>query len=220
MIYLVASFIRKLIFLNNDSTGYSEVDRQQLIHTISIITIMPWDQSILEEFRSALPRGEENEEEYYPPYHTILTHLFPREEHFRFYYMGYIRPDVSIMFLIAYHGDPVFLVKVKAARQIHDESCRASADRELREMFAELYNNLKIPILHGVSAIGTKLCFYKYSKRMQQIEPGRVPYYMFTAPRDRWNLDLLTPEGEQRLRDVVGHIKRMCRARLARFFSS
>ncbi|KAF8423104.1 hypothetical protein EV426DRAFT_603864, partial [Tirmania nivea] len=41
---------------------------------------MPWDRYILQQFQSALPRGEPDESQYYGPYNTLLNYLFPKEE--------------------------------------------------------------------------------------------------------------------------------------------
>lgn len=192
---------------------------------------MPWDKYILAQFQSALPLGEHDESQYYGPYNTLLTDLFPKEENYMVV-PQYKRPtqltsvDFTTIFLIQQHQHPVFFVEVKAAGHIFRTSCRAAADKQMRERFEVLHDDVKIPILYGVSAIGTKVCFYKYTKDTQRLEPNIIPAHTNlitdTAPRDRWAVDVLTPEGERQFRDIIGDVKRMCEheTRLARFSDS
>ena len=70
-----------------------------------------------------------------------------------------------------------------------------------------------LPVLHGASAFGTKLCFYSMTKA-GSISPKDIsasPQYMIdTAPVDRWNYDILTAEGEAELRRIVQFITTEC----------
>ncbi|KAF9781302.1 hypothetical protein BJ322DRAFT_1011277, partial [Thelephora terrestris] len=70
-----------------------------------------------------------------------------------------------------------------------------------------------LPVLHGVSAFGTKLYFYSITKA-GLISPGRIlatPQYVTdTAPVGRWNYDILTAEGEAELRRIVQVITTEC----------
>ncbi|RPB22696.1 hypothetical protein L211DRAFT_810499, partial [Terfezia boudieri ATCC MYA-4762] len=74
----------------------------------------------------------------------------------------------------------------------------------MREGVDDLRDDVKIPILYGVSAMGTKLCFYKYTEDTGRLEPelilGHTKFVVDTAPRDRWEFDVLTDEGERKLR--------------------
>ena len=180
---------------------------------------MPWDEFILEQFESALPLGEHDESQYYGPYTTLLTKLFPANEHYMVV-PQYKRPrqlesvDFTTIFVIQRRRHPVFFVEIKPAGHIHNYSSRAAADQQMRERVNTLRNDIEIPILYGVSAIGTKLCFYKYTKSTRQLEPKRLndndTFVVDTAPRERWDVDVLTDEGERKFRDVIGDVKRMC----------
>ena len=70
-----------------------------------------------------------------------------------------------------------------------------------------------LPVLHGVSAFGTKLCFYSITKA-GLVSPEYIatsPQYVTdTAPVDRWNYDILTDEGETELRRIVQVITTEC----------
>lgn len=84
---------------------------------------------------------------------------------------------------------PSIFVEIKAAGHSHNKSCRAAADEQMRERFKDLGNRVEIPILYGVSALGTKLCFYKFTKATAQLEPRRIfdgaTIMVDTAPRER-----------------------------------
>jgi len=79
--------------------------------------------------------------------------------------------------------------------------------------------SISIPKLYGVSALGTRFCVYEYTPSSRSLTPLRIdPHPDFvtdTAPKERWNLDFLEPQGEDRLKEVVRHIKEMV-ARLPR----
>jgi hypothetical protein len=67
--------------------------------------------------------------------------------------------------------------------------------------------------LHGVSAFGTKLCFYSITKA-RLISPEHISassqYVIDTAPAERWNYDILTAEGEAEFRRIVQVITTEC----------
>jgi len=111
------------------------------------------------------------------------------------------------IFLIQQRQRPVFFVEIKAAEHLH-KSTRAAADKEMRERLEYLGDHVEIPILFGVSAIGPKLCFYKYTKDTRIF--GHTKVAADTAPRGRWEFDVLMVEGEWKLREVIGNVKRMC----------
>lgn len=81
------------------------------------------------------------------------------------------------------------------------------------ERFRILFDDVEIPVLYGVSAIGTRLCIYTWNKETRRITPNAIPIDQNvtsdTAPSARWGLELMTAEGEERLREIVRHIKEM-----------
>ena len=180
---------------------------------------MPWKDYILEQFESVIPLGETDESQYYGPYNTLLVKSFPGKEHYMVIpqYKRLRRPesvDFTTIFLIQRQQHPVFFVEIKAAGHIRNNSSRADADQQMQQMFYALMNDVEISILHGVSAIGTKLCFYKYTKDTQELEPAPIPDHttrmVDLAPRDRWDFDALTPGGERKFRGIIDDVKRMC----------
>ncbi|KAK7035845.1 hypothetical protein R3P38DRAFT_2909333 [Favolaschia claudopus] len=77
-----------------------------------------------------------------------------------------------------------------------------------------LFYAYPLPILHGVSAFGTKLSFYSITKE-GLISPEYIPaasplYVTDTAPVGRWNHDILAAEGEAAFRSIVQAIITEC----------
>lgn len=90
-----------------------------------------------------------------------------------------------------------------------------------------------IPTLYGMSALGTKVYFYTHDKETRSILLKRVKdgnLVIDTAPAERWvvyisgwhdilwrwSLDMMTPEGERQLREIVDRVKVMCTQLLKR----
>ena len=179
---------------------------------------MVWDNYILEQFHTALPGGDHDESLYYGPYNTLLNELFPRQEHFMIV-PQYKRPehskavDFTTIFIVRHNSHPIFFVEIKALGHLQRVSDRQAADNQMRERFEKLFDEVKISNLYGMSALGTRVCLYEWDRETRKIEPPAIPkdpnYTIDTAPIDRWNLDILSAEGEQRLREVVARVKTM-----------
>ena len=71
-----------------------------------------------------------------------------------------------------------------------------------------------LPVLYGVSAMGTKLCFYEFEKATGRMTPQSIPSNpgstMDVAPQEQWDCDVLDAVGEQRLRALATQITRAC----------
>ena len=59
----------------------------------------------------------------------------------------------------------------------------------------------------------TRICIYTLDRMSRRLIPTIIPsdseLVTDTAPINRWNLDLLTPEGEKQFREIVQHIKKI-----------
>ena len=68
-------------------------------------------------------------------------------------------------------------------------------------------------ILHARHTPSHKLCIYTASRETGQLFPKPLPanpeFVTDTAPIDRWDVDIMTLDGEQRLRGVVAEVKTM-----------
>ena len=74
----------------------------------------------------------------------------------------------------------------------------------MRERVENLFEDVRVETLYGISALGTKLCIYTASKETGRLLPRVVPanpgFVMERAPINRWDVDIMTSDEEQRLR--------------------
>ncbi|KAJ7858464.1 hypothetical protein B0H13DRAFT_1531158, partial [Mycena leptocephala] len=91
---------------------------------------------------------------------------------------------------------------------------RGTADRQMRERFDHLVDNLVIPELVGLSAIGSRFAMYKYDRTTQELTPpaaeiARNPSIVNdTTPETRWAHDFLDRGvGEAKLLQAVQSIR-------------
>lgn len=77
-----------------------------------MLPVMPWIDTILEQFES-VTRFTTDESEYYGPYNTLLTDLFPHTEHYEVMpqYKGPVAPgsiDFTTIFIVRRWQCPIF----------------------------------------------------------------------------------------------------------------
>lgn len=181
--------------------------------------IMPWDPKILEQFE-LVNRFTTDETEFYGPFNTLLTHLFPFSESFQIapQFKGPVSQgsiDFTTIYIIRKRKFPVFFVEIKPYVHLSEMGTRTKADEQMRERFGFMIEtSLVIPKLYGVSAMGTQFSVYEYTKESGVLNPElieRDPKRMNdTAPKERWSHDLLEESGEERLRALVNEVKAMC----------
>jgi len=94
--------------------------------------------------------------------------------------------------------------------------------------FTRLYNSPP-SIMHGVSAFGTRLCFYLFDKGSGRITPpqGSEPskdFVVDTAPLELWDDDICQPNGYDRFMESVDRAKMVglgeCMLRIFTFFNA
>ena len=178
-----------------------------------------WPGIITEAFQLALPDGRHNESRFYGPYNLLLNHLFPVDEGYMIVPQYKRREDsksidFEAIFIVSHHEHPIFFVEVKPSGHTSNILPRRSADKQMRKRFLDLLDCLEVPILYGVSALGSKVCYYTYDEGTRRISPKVIKndqnLVIDTTPADRWSLDIMTPDGEKKLREVVNHVKAMC----------
>ena len=123
--------------------------------------------------------------------------------------------DSTIYFVISHNQHPVFFVEMKPSGHIESNSARAEADTQMRERYEKLRDSVDIGKLYGMSAFGSKVCFYTYNRETGEICPGVIRNneggrLEDISPACRWGLDIMTPEGEDKFREIVAEIKAMC----------
>ncbi|KAL6308958.1 hypothetical protein BKA93DRAFT_724946 [Sparassis latifolia] len=180
---------------------------------------MPWPNRVLAQFALVPPNSRENE--YYGPYNKLLNYLFPPDSPYTVV-PQYLQPasakgiEYVVLFEIVVENRPIFILEVKEPVDLEYVSARESADDQIRHCIEDLVGRCPIPTLHAVSAMGTRLCFYR-----QDTGPGAGPILPIGIARhpervndvaraERWDCDILDPEGEARFRAVVEEIKVGC----------
>jgi len=117
--------------------------------------------------------------------------------------------DLVMTYIVENNSRVVFFMEVKSPGDIRNPSTRARADDQMRQRYRELYFDIDY-VLHSISALGTKICFYKVSPPDASMEPEEIErdlkHVNDTAPKSRWNLDILEPEGETTLRAIAFEI--------------
>jgi len=147
-----------------------------------------------------------DESRFYGPYNILLMYLFPYTEDF-VVEPQYKRPeqsksvDFTTILIVRHKEHPVFFLEIKASEHLRRISSRKDADLQMRERFENLFDDVEVETLYGISALGTKLCIYTVSKETGRLLPKRVPagpqFVTDTAPINRWDVDIMTPDGEQ-----------------------
>ena len=180
---------------------------------------MPWTDTILEQFE-LINRFTTDESEFYGPYNTLLTDLFPHAEHYQVapQFKGPVTlgsVNFTMIYIVRKHKYPVFFIEIKPYIHLNDIRTQAKADQQMRERFGSMIGpSLAIPNLYGVSAMGTRFSVYQYMKETNILKPSLIlpdPNYVTdVAPAARWNYELLEIPGEQKMRELVAEIKRMC----------
>jgi hypothetical protein len=180
---------------------------------------MPWPPHIIIQFQTVTEIGLIDGSLYYGPYNGLLNVLFPGDEGFMIV-PPHKRPrhpqaiDSTMVYVVQHDNHPVFFIEIRPSGHLHKLSDRADADEQMRERFESFTQELSIPKLYGISALGTKICLYKYEVDAQVLFPERIErdpeLINDTAPIDRWDFNVLEEDGERRLRELVSEIKQMC----------
>jgi hypothetical protein len=178
---------------------------------------MVWVEFILEQF-GLVGRFTADESEFYGPYNSLLHDLFPGTE--QYYQVGPQLKriagsmDFTFLYIVMKRRVPVLFIEIKTFL-CHDNSySRAVADHQMREKFLDVASgSLPKSKLIGVNAMGTRFAVYEYTPQNRQLIPSRImPHPNFindTAPKERWNYDILEAGGEAKFRAIVAEIKTM-----------
>jgi len=158
-----------------------------------------------------------SEADFHGPYNKLLCTLFPGNTDFtvfpRYEQGSFESPNPRYLFDVLHDDRLAFMLEYKAPRYYQFGSERDDADLKLRQRMEDLRSECPLPVLHGVSAFGTRLCFYK----MEHNQPIHPPFIRDpesltlrvtgTAPRKRWDCDILNENGEKRFKSMVEEIK-------------
>ncbi|RPB26085.1 hypothetical protein L211DRAFT_821000 [Terfezia boudieri ATCC MYA-4762] len=140
------------------------------------------------------------------PYNTLLNYLFPFEEDF-VVVPQFKRPEQSkftTIFIISRDGHPVLFVEVETIRSF---STHFNSDIQMHETFKVLFDDVRVPKLYGISAMGTRICVYTMDRNNGEILPEAIPHsptrVTDTASAERWRYDIVQPGVEDVVRGIV-----------------
>ncbi|KAK7024010.1 hypothetical protein R3P38DRAFT_3317125 [Favolaschia claudopus] len=178
-----------------------------------------WSEKVQRQFDIAQAGNDLVENVMHAPYNKLLNTLFPVDTDFavipNFQQINSTKSaDYFMTFEIFLENKPVFVLSLQREKDFSVRSKRTAADDQLRLRLGDLIDVCPLPVLHGVSAFGTKLRFYSITKE-GLISPEYIPaasplYVTDTAPVGRWNHDILAAEGEAAFRRVVQAIMTEC----------
>lgn len=165
----------------------------------------PWSPTItnylLEVDHGAL------EQEYYGPFNTMLTHVFPFAEHYTVVPQSYPNPREAVGYLIEFmllvNNKIVGGAEIKRESDIDDDNARRAAHQQVLNRFRTMHDLVRVPVLVLISAIGRHCRVYRYTRATRRA----VPALTAGLARDQWDIDLTTPQGRWRLDEVFIEIK-------------
>ncbi len=181
---------------------------------------MVWSDPIKNSFEVAATLSNNIESDWYPPYNNLLANLFPDTDDFLVEPQFLENPkrnrdgiDYATIFVVQWKWKPVFFIDIRVPAFFPG---RNTVDRQMRRRFREFDESIPVPTFYGVSAFGTRLSIYSYDKqKTKAIQPKYIPRklncFNDTAPENWWAFDILQPEGEAKLLEVVDYVKQMCK---------
>lgn len=115
------------------------------------------------------------------------------------------------------NGDdtPVFFLELKATNKLNNNTGREEADMQMRERFEIMKEEqlCRLPVLHGVSAMGPYFAYYSMDMATGAINPGFIAYDPETIganeaiPKGRWQADVTTEAGYALFMNTVKVVK-------------
>ncbi|KAJ7167748.1 hypothetical protein C8R46DRAFT_898151, partial [Mycena filopes] len=119
-------------------------------------------------------------------------------------------PVYLIVFDVAQH--PVFFIEVKNDAGKITATRRQGADRQTRRRYDELLRECPIPLLYGITVLGTSMQVYCGDKARWTVTPPFVPAdRQFLLPteylQDQWTVDILSPGGFLEMKRIVAFVK-------------
>ncbi|KIL57874.1 hypothetical protein M378DRAFT_87324 [Amanita muscaria Koide BX008] len=177
---------------------------------------MSWPEPITLQFE-LIDKLTTDEGAYYGPFISLLHTLFPGSKHYQVSPMFDPIADsigFTVIYLNARRKVPLLFLEMNNDVAYDSDDARKAADNQLRGFFEVLGGCIPIPKLYSISALGTRICIYEYTVASRSLTPlpttpPNTEVVADVAPKERWNLDIMEPQGEARLREIVGDIKAM-----------
>ncbi|KAI6039464.1 hypothetical protein EDC04DRAFT_1726536 [Pisolithus marmoratus] len=178
---------------------------------------MPWSE-LITLYLELINKFTDDENGYHlGPFNALLSILFPSCDGYQVIPSFKQIPGTTyftFVYVITGREVPVLFMDARTYIEYNTPSIRKQADDQMRHRLLDfIEGTVPIPKLYGISAFGTRICVYEYTTEDRTLTPACIiPHPLIvtdTAPKERWNLDILGQEGEARLKEVVAHIKEM-----------
>ncbi|KAH9023585.1 hypothetical protein EDB83DRAFT_2508217 [Lactarius deliciosus] len=173
-----------------------------------------WAKYILPYFK-IVPKNA-SRAEFHIAYTGLLYTLFPWDANYCIF-PHVPGPHQSASFHqfwyeVQFNEKPVFLLDLRRPGDLRYSLKRHEADYQIRTRMKALREECPLPVLHAVSAFGTRLCFYKmhHNQPIEPLIPAHPERVTDTASRNCWDSDILEKEGEKRIKSVGKEIKQAC----------
>ncbi|KXN84073.1 hypothetical protein AN958_00488 [Leucoagaricus sp. SymC.cos] len=180
-----------------------------------------WPATLLTLFESIRNRPMSFPFRYHGSYLTLLYYCF-REPDFMFLVApqpipkdGRIRDAVNYNICLGLprnSNDLVCLVEVKDDHWNLSADLRYLADQQMRNRYSEMLEACPLPRLWGISLLGTKMRVYCGDTVTNTVDPPVSPLLEpLAGPTSdflagEWNLDILSQDGFQMMKEIVGDI--------------
>ncbi|CAA7264496.1 unnamed protein product [Cyclocybe aegerita] len=180
-----------------------------------------WPAGLLKIFEICRHELQPLENRYYGPYNKLLTYCF-NPDSFEFFIAPQSPPrefsprdtvDFAV-FLIVFdiQRRPVLIAEIKDDAWATRADLRFKADDQIRHRYDSMLDDCPLPRLWGLSLLGTSLRVYCGDVATGAVEPvfDNRPSPGRTLPRNflegAWNIDILSQEGFDKMKEIVGNI--------------
>ena len=180
-----------------------------------------WPTGLLKIFEICRHELQPFENHYYGPYNKLLTYCFGPDS-FGFFIAPHISPNEFsprdtvdfVVFLIVFdiQRRPVLIAEIKDDAWATKADQRFKANNQMRQWYDSMLNDCPLPRLWGLSLLGTSLRVYCGDASNGNVEPvfEDRPNPGRTLPRNflegGWNIDILSQEGFEKMKEIVGDI--------------
>jgi hypothetical protein len=179
-----------------------------------------WSERLKAIFTISRAENDPFKNRYYGPYDKMMNYCFG--EDFDFFIApqaplgdtGRETVEFVVYLLVSDIQKPVLLIEVKDDTHINSSAKRQAADEQMRGRYNELLYQCPIPILYGLSVLGTKMRVYSSSGDIEQgkVYPPRVPIdpeHVLDQEHlaEEWSIDILSNAGFSQMKEIVGFIK-------------
>jgi hypothetical protein len=186
--------------------------------SILTVTTITWLNDISNMITSAHTELPAYENRYYEPYNMLLVYCFfdiPIQTPLRIAPQKAPYPyshDLVDFVISSPATGPVLFLKIKDDSWATSPDRRLKADTQMRQRFKDMSRHCRVPLLWGLSLLGTRLRVYVCDIAHRQVTPPLTqrpsPYLCLPQDflADGWNVEVTSQEGFESVRDVVADI--------------